>query len=94
MIENLHIDYKGTFPNKYRYVAADDYGKKHRLLPTDIKFKEGLNLVIGDNGSGKTTLLKLISDFAIDTYGILAKQYFRGDFMESKIGRASCRERV
>ena len=63
MIENITLKYTSKhIPNDYKYVARDNDGKKRQLLPKEVKFTDGLNLVIGENGCGKSTLLKLITD--------------------------------
>ena len=38
-----------------------EYGKKLPFLNRTLKFKEGLNLIIGPNGTGKTTLLATLA---------------------------------
>lgn len=63
MIENITLKYTSKhIPNDYKYVARDNDDKKRQLLPKEVKFTDGLNLVIGENGCGKSTLLKLITD--------------------------------
>lgn len=46
-----------------KYIESFELIKKfHDLKPYKIKFKEGLNIVVGENGSGKSTLLQLLSE--------------------------------
>lgn len=45
------------------YIKEFKLKKEYRTIkPFTLKFKDGLNLIVGDNGSGKSTLLNLIFD--------------------------------
>lgn len=58
MVEFLNIDYKEEIPDKFSYIKR---GRK-QLLPKEIRFKEGLNIIVGVNGSGKSTLINILRD--------------------------------
>jgi energy-coupling factor transporter ATP-binding protein EcfA2 len=47
---------------------------------TELRFDDGVNLVLGQNASGKTTLLSLLSAVSRSTFTELADEPFRLDF--------------
>lgn len=60
MIRSLTIDYTQEMPKGFGYLKGR---RGKQMLPKNIKFKPGLNVVIGENGCGKSTLLNLLSTY-------------------------------
>lgn len=66
MIDRVTINYNNSnSPKNYWWLNCDGDGNPRKLLPEEIKFTNGLNIIVGNNGCGKTTLLKLIADLCL-----------------------------
>ncbi|MEJ6466775.1 AAA family ATPase [Fusobacterium ulcerans] len=49
----------------------------------NLKFKKGINIIVGTNGCGKTTILNLINDISMLNFNnILKKYYFKSIFFK------------
>ena len=53
--------------NKNPKISFKSYLSEIEFFKTDqvIKFKEGINIIVGKNGSGKSTLLEILSTFGL-----------------------------
>lgn len=67
MIKSITIDYKQPLPRGFHYLIG---GHRKQLLPKVVRFKPGLNVVIGENGCGKSTLIKLLSAYCFCENGM------------------------
>lgn len=54
----------------------------HPFLPCEFKFKQGLNIIVGDNGSGKSTLLEaiMLSDQEFANHVIIEQDHKHFEF--------------
>lgn len=67
MIKSITIDYKQPLPRGFHYLIGEH---RKQLLPKVVRFKPGLNVVIGENGCGKSTLIKLLSTYCFCENGM------------------------
>lgn len=67
MIKSLTIDYKQPLPPGSHYLIGE---RRKQLLPKNICFKPGLNIVVGENGCGKSTLIKLLASYCFCENGM------------------------
>ena len=67
MIKSLTIDYKQPLPSGFHYLIGE---RRKQLLPKNICFKPGLNIIVGENGCGKSTLIKLLAAFCFCENGM------------------------
>ena len=71
------------------------YNKSMALSNVNLTLKKGSVMgLLGSNGSGKTTLLKILANVLKQDSGEVYIYGQTPSVYTSKIGRASCRERV
>lgn len=81
MIYSIHINYDRLTENEhFKRVKFDLESNERRLLPEDIEFKPGLNVIVGANGSGKSTLMDIINQYTLVDLFPKPEEYHNGHF--------------